>query len=193
MPFAPPPSFAAWRHRDARDGFEVVFLRGGPDGCRFEGATSAVEDGEAWAVGYTIEVDATWATRSAHVVGRSHGGRTDVRLEVDEAGEWFVDGVPAPFLRGCHDIDLESSSFTNALPVHRLRLEIGQAAEAPAVYVRALGLTVERLEQRYARIADERSLERYDYSAPRFEYVGRLAYDAAGLLLDYPGIAERAA
>jgi uncharacterized protein len=103
-----------------------------------------------------------------------------------------VDGVPAPALRGCRDVDLESSSFTNALPVHRLRLEVGRAAEAPAVYVRALDLTVERLEQRYARIADEGSRERYEYAAPRFEYAGRLAYDAAGLLLDYPGIAERA-
>jgi uncharacterized protein len=193
MPFASPPSFAAWRHRDARNGFEVVFLQECPHGCRFEGATSAVEDGEAWAVEYTIEVDATWVTRSAHVVGRSRAGRADVRLEVDEAGEWLVDGVSAPFLRGCRDIDLESSSFTNALPVQRLSLEIGQAVEAPAVYVRALDLTVERLEQRYARITDERSLQRYEYSAPRFEYAGRLAYDATGLLLDYPGIAERVA
>jgi hypothetical protein len=104
-----------------------------------------------------------------------------------------VNGTPASDLRGCIDVDLESSSFTNALPVHRLGLEVGQAADAPAVYVRALDLAVERLEQRYVRIEDERLFERYDYSAPRFGYAGQLAYDSAGLILEYPGIAERVA
>ncbi len=48
-----------------------------------------------------------------------------------------------------------------------------------------------RRAQRYLRIEDEHSLERYEYTAPRFDYSGRLVYDAGGLLLDYPGIAER--
>jgi hypothetical protein len=187
------PPFAAWRHRDARDGFEVVFLRSGPNGHEFEGATSAVEDGEAWAVEYTIAVDASWMTRSVQVVGRSASGRRELRLELADAGGWLVNGTPASDLRGCIDVDLESSSFTNALPVHRLGLEVGQAADAPAVYVRALDLAVERLEQRYVRIEDERLFERYDYSAPRFGYAGQLAYDSAGLILEYPGIAERVA
>ncbi len=186
------PPFAAWRHRGSRDGFEAVFLQSGPDGRRFEGATSAVEDWEAWNVAYTIDVDASWATRSARVVGRSTSGRREVRLETTDAGDWLVDGEQAPQLRGCLDIDLESSSFTNALPVHRLGLEVGQGANAPAVYVRALDLAVERLEQRYLRIADEDSIECYDYSAPQFSYAARLTYDAAGLLLNYPGLAERA-
>ena len=50
MAFAAPPEFAAWRHRDARDGFEVVFLRAGDGGYRLEGHTAAVEEGQAWAV-----------------------------------------------------------------------------------------------------------------------------------------------
>ena len=187
------PLFAAWRHRDAREGFEVVFLQRGPDGHRFEGQTSAVEDGEAWAVGYTIVVDTNWMTQSASVVGQSASGRHEVRLEADGAGGWVVDGRPAPELRGCLDVDLESSSFTNALPVHRLRLGVGESAEAPAVYVRALDLAVDRLEQRYRRVDDEGSCERYDYAAPQFDYTGRLAYDSSGLLLEYPGIAERTA
>src|SRR5215218_9850519 len=60
MAFAAPPEFAAWRHRDARDGFEVVFLRAGDGGYRLEGHTAAVEDGQAWAVRYRITLDAAW-------------------------------------------------------------------------------------------------------------------------------------
>ncbi len=193
MAFQELPPFAAWRHRDGREGFEVVFLHSCPEGHRFEGHTAAVEDGEAWAVRYSIITDANWVTRSARVVGRSATGRRELRLDGDGAGAWQIDGAPVPEVAGCLDVDLESSSFTNAFPVHRLGLEIGQKAEAPAAYVRALDLTVERLEQRYARTDDGSMGQRYDYVARRFAYTGRLDYDAHGLVLDYPGIADRAA
>jgi uncharacterized protein len=75
--------------------------------------------------------------------------------------------------------------------VHRMRLGVGQAAEAPAVYVRALDLAVERLDQRYARVHDDGPRLRFDYRAPVFDYQDRLVYDAAGLVLEYPGIASR--
>jgi hypothetical protein len=59
--------------------------------------------------------------------------------------------------------------------------------------VRALDLAVERLEQRYVRIDDGPGLKRYDYTSPAFDFRCELVYDAAGLVLDYPGIASRAA
>jgi hypothetical protein len=176
-------AFAAWQHRGARDGFEVVFLHPG----RAEGDTAAVEDGEAWTVRYDIGLDAGWRTRSAHVTGRAAAGRRELRLEADGAGHWQIDGGPAPHLDGCLDVDLESSAFTNALPVHRLELQVGEQADAPAAYVRALDLAVERLEQSYLRLGDRR----YRYSAPRFDLTCELVYDEAGLVLDYPGLATR--
>jgi hypothetical protein len=187
----PLPPFAAWRHRDAREGFEIVFLTRLPDGYRLEGGTTAVEDGAAWKVDYRIDLDANWLTRAAHVVGRSEKGPSDVRIDADGLGSWTVNGAPRPDLEGCLDLDLESSSLTNALPVHRLGLQVGEAAEAPAVYMRAQDLSVERLEQHYHRVDDEGAGQRYDYAAPRFEYRERLAYDASGLILTYPGLAER--
>jgi hypothetical protein len=72
-------------------------------------------------------------------------------------------------------------------------LRVGARASAPAAYVRALDLSVERLGQDYTRTADEGHSQRYDYAAPVFDFAGRLAYDESGLLLDYPGIAVRAA
>jgi uncharacterized protein len=179
------PRFAAWLHRDARSGFEVVFF----DGHHLEGDTAAVEEGEAWAVAYKIALDHRWTTRSAHVTSRTASGRHEITVEADGAGHWRVNGHPAPHLDGCLDVDLESSALTNAFPVHRLDLEVGQAADAPAAYVRALDLRVERLEQRYVRLEHER----YHYSSPAFGVETELVYDEFGLVLDYPGIAVRAA
>ena len=41
---------AAWRHRGARDGFELLFIRGTEHAYRCEGEFAAVEDGSVWAV-----------------------------------------------------------------------------------------------------------------------------------------------
>ena len=194
MPFAAPPAFAAWRHRDARDGFEVVFLRAaGGGGHHLDGHTAAVEDGEAWAVGYRIMLDGAWRTRSARVSGRSASGASALAVEADGSGGWRVNGEEAPALDGCLDVDLESSACTNAFPVHRLGLQVGQDADAPAAYIRALDLGVERLEQRYLRMEDHGSGQRYDYTSPAFDFRALLVYDQSGLVLDYPGIAVRAA
>ena len=189
MSFTDPPRCAAWRHIDAREGFEVVFLSAG----RAEGETAAVEEGSAWAVRYDISVDAAWATRSAHIWGRSSSGLRELSVEADGEGRWRVDGAPAGHLDGCLDVDLESSSLTNAFPVHRLGLEIGEEADAPAAYVRALDLAVERLEQHYRRLEDDNGQQRFHYVSPAFDFECELVYDASGLVLDYPGIAVRAA
>jgi hypothetical protein len=189
-----PPSFAAWRHRDARDGFEVVFLDAASDRSRFDGGTTAVEGGEAWAVQYVVDLAHDWTTRSARVVSRAAAGRREVRLDADGAGRWTIDGAAAPALDGCLDVDLESSALTNAFPVHRLGLAIGLRADVPAAYVRVPDLRVERLEQRYVRLDDAPDgKQRYHYSAPAFDFECRLVYDEHGLVLDYPGIAVRAA
>jgi uncharacterized protein len=185
------PATAAWRHVDASDGFEVLFLRRELDGYHFEGHSTVVEDGQASSITYTLRLDTSWATRSAHVLGRSTRGAFELRLEGDGLGGWQADGRPAPQVAGCLDVDLEASAFTNAFPVHRLGLEVGRQADAPAVYVRALDLRVERLEQRYARLPDHGERRRYDYESPAFGYRGELVYDRFGLVLDYPGIAVR--
>ena len=89
-------------------------------------------------------------------------------------------------------MDLESSALTNALPVRRMSLPPAKHAAAPAAYVRAVGLAVERLEQSYVRAPGEATRQRYDYTAPAFDFACRLVYDQSGLVLDYPGIAVRA-
>jgi hypothetical protein len=191
MMFAALPASAAWRHHTARDGFETVFVRSDWSGFHFDGYTSAVEDGVVWAVRYRIEVDEDWCTRAAYVRARAAGGERDLRVESDGAGHWRVNGEFAEELDGCLDVDLEASACTNAFPIHRLDLGVGDRADAPAVYVRAVDVAVERLEQRYTRLDDADGRRHYHYVAHRFDYDDTLVYDAAGLTVDYPALATR--
>jgi hypothetical protein len=192
MPFSALPPAAAWQHREARQGFEVAYFQPAGQGYQVSGCTTAVEGGQSWVVSYAISLDETWRTRSAQITGRSASGVRHAQLETDAQGHWRINGEPVSHLDGCLDIDLESSAMTNALPVHRMDLRVGDRASAPAAYVRAAGISVERLTQHYARIADDDRSQRFDYAAPAFDFTCVLRYDESGLALDYPGIAVRA-
>jgi len=177
------PAFAAWRFVDAVDGFEVLYARPG----LLRGHTSAVEDGQAYAVRYEIELDERWRTREARVWSDTVDGPHAVVLRSDGEGSWTVDGAPAPQLDGLVDVDLEASACTNTLPVHRLDLPKGDVVAAPAAYVRALDLSVRRLDQTYERLDDRR----FAYTSEGGSFEAVLTYDDSGLIADYPGIAVR--
>jgi len=90
-------------------------------------------------------------------------------------------------LDGLVDVDLEASACTSTLPVHRLDMPPGEVVAAPAAYVRALDLSVTRLDQTYRRLDGGR----YDHTSEGGSFTAVLAYDDAGLIVDYPGIAVR--
>ena len=127
---------------------------------------------------------------------RAGGGAVGARLarspaRGDGTGEWHVDGNPAPALAGCLDVDLEASAFTNAFPVHRLALDVGEKAEAPAAYVRASDLRIERLEQSYARLPDDGEQSATTTPHPGSATRASSSTTSSGLVLDYPGLAVR--
>jgi hypothetical protein len=156
-----------------------------------DGHTAAVEDGVIWAVHYTIEVDEHWVTQHCRVWSWSEHGEHETQLSRDAAGRWRVDGVLALELDGCLDVDLEASACTNMLAVRRAQLPLHQSMEAPAAYVRAPGLEVERLEQSYFRLSNDDDDLLFEYKAPRFHVMCELRFGADGLVRDYPGIATR--
>ncbi|HWD83319.1 MAG TPA: putative glycolipid-binding domain-containing protein [Kribbella sp.] len=180
------PGTAAWTHRGARTGFEVLFTGGG----RLRGRTVAREGESIWYVGYDVVLDADWGTRSVRAVNSTASGDRDVVLERGTAG-WTVDGTVRPDLDGCHDVDFESSAVTNTLPVHRLSFVVGVPVEVPATFVRAEDLRVERLEQQYTLLRSDEDGHVFHYESATFDFECELRFDAAGLVLDYPGIASR--
>jgi len=182
---APLPPFAAWRFVDSVDGFEVVY----PGPRLLRGCTTAIEDGRPYAVRYAITLDDDWRTREVHVSSDTLDGQRSTVLVADGLGHWLVDGVEAPYLDGLLDVDLEASACTNTLPVHRLALPDGDVIPASAVYVRALDLSVTRLDQTYRRVGPRT----FDYSADAGAFRAVLEYDDAGLIVAYPGIAVRVA
>jgi hypothetical protein len=186
------PLSACWQHAGLRLGFEVVYFKTQPSGVQIEGTTTGRQEDDMWVATYRMEVDDSWNTRSASVSIRTVSDSYERIVESDGGGHWTIDGLAASHLDGCLDVDLESSAMTNALPVHRLGLRMGERATVPAAYVRIDGGRIERLEQTYALVDEQDGHQRYDYEAPQFDFRCRLLYDESGLVAEYPGIATRA-
>lgn len=188
--FRDPPPSACWQHQGLRVGFEVTYFSPESSGMKVEGTTTGRQDEDIWVMSYRLALDPSWTTLRAHIAGRTASGPVERFIESDGRGHWQLDGADASDLTGCRDVDLESSAMTNALPVHRLGLAVGEHAATPAAYIRLTG-AVERLDQHYVRLNDQGAQQNYDYEAPAFDFKCRLIYDQSGLVLDYPGIALR--
>ena len=164
-------TFAAFKHHTAREGYRGRIRRAEP----LRGPVDRRRGGAA----VRAPLRDRGRRRVAHAArGGDRTSRAAVVLESDGEGHWRVNERSRPDLDGCVDVDLEGSAFTNAFPVAR------GATDAPAAWVR-LDLSVERLEQTYAR-AGERT---YDYESPGFR--SRLVFGADGIVVEYPGIATR--
>lgn len=173
----------AWRRLD-RPGHETASLTRVTDGWRVSGVATLIESGRPCRLEYDIDCGAGWMTQGCRIRGSL--GESAVAIDVARSakGEWSIDGIVASSLDGCEDIDLGFSPSTNLLPIRRLRLAVGSRATVRAAWVRFPELTCEVLEQAYTRLAPER----YLYESAGGTFRRELIVDAAGFVLDYPGL-----
>lgn len=177
----------AWRRLDT-PGLELATWRAGADGSTLQGRVLVLESGSHLSVDYRIELDAEWVTRRVDVDLLADSHPAGVRLEHDGEGGWLRDGRPDPGLQGCLDVDLQVTPLTNALPVNRLRIAEGTAADILAAWVHFPGLSVDAAPQRYQRLGSTT----YRYSSLDSGFTAQVEVDEDGFPVIYQGIWQRA-
>lgn len=133
---------------------------------------------------YHIVCDAAWHTLSAKVAGWLNDTLVDIRIRTDSSGHWWLNDMEQPDVTGCTDIDLNFSPSTNLLPMRRLRLAVGKAAEVKAAWLRFPGFKLEPLTQVYSRLAENT----YRYESGGGQFMAELKVNPSGFVLDYPDI-----
>jgi uncharacterized protein len=182
---------AAWQHSEGRRGFEVARLeQAAGGGWRVDGHSTGEDEGLAWGMHYALEVDGGWATRALRAAGFAEDGRWSFELDADGAGSWWRNGAPAAEFDGCLDVDMVCTVFTNTLAVRRLGLEPEGSGELDAVWIGTpAGREVERVPQRYTRLG----LRAYLFEVVGGDFSAELEIDEFGLVVSYPGLAQRVA
>lgn len=165
-------------------GHDACRLSASDPGWQLAGAAVFVHAVQPCRLDYRIACDSGWRTVSAHVSGWLGEKLVEIDLTVGPDQRWRLNGVEQPAVSGCIDLDLNFSPSTNLLPIRRLSLAVGQAAEVRAAWLRFPGFELEPLAQVYRRIAE--GTYRYESGGGRF--VADLQVNAAGFVTNYPGI-----
>ncbi len=172
-----PMTAVLWQASDG--GSEVCVHERAGSGWRLRGTVLTHEAKQPIELRYAVTVDSTWATTGVEVLVAMAGG--DPRELAELSHVWCGKERP-PEYSDCVDVDLSFTPATNTLPIRRLGLEIGEEAEIHVAWLVWPELTVQRVQQRYTRLAEDR----YRYGQDAFE--AELTVDRQGLVLEYEGL-----
>jgi uncharacterized protein len=152
---------------------------------------------------YALQTRSGWVTTAVRACARGDGWRRWLELERAAFGAWTVraesegaDGLaPAggepDALAGATDADLGLSPLFNSLPVLRHGLlASGGPHDFVVAWISVPDLTLRPSAQRYTHrrtLADGGACVRFESE----DFAADIRFDAAGLVLDYPGIARR--
>jgi len=177
---------ARWQHWSGK-GIEHAVIRCAENSNRADGVVIGTADGENFAAAYQIRCSGSWTLEHATV--EIVGERRKVELASNGRGRWTDgSGNPLPALDGAVDMDLSASPITNTLPIRRLNLAKGSAAEIRVAYVHFPDLAIVCDPQRYTCV---QPMRRYRYESLDSDFVREIDVDRNGLIVSYPGLFRR--
>ena len=166
-----------WQASDG--GSEVCVLERAGSGWRLRGTVLTHDAKQPIELRYAVTVDSRWATTDVEVQVAFAGSE---RRELTKLSEVWSGTERPPEYIDCVDVDLSFTPATNTLPIRRLGLEIGEETEIHVVWLIWPELSIQRVLQRYTRLAEDR----YRYTQDEFE--AELTVDRHGLVLEYEGL-----
>ncbi|MGQ0777570.1 MAG: putative glycolipid-binding domain-containing protein [Pseudonocardiales bacterium] len=152
-----------------------------------------LEGADPYSASYSLATDEAGVARRLTVRTIRAQGEQHVTLTRSEEGIWLVDhgaGAVRTDFSGALDINLAFSPLFNALPVRRLGLhQVAAQHHLPTVFVSLPHLEVQLIRQSY-RTVSMGDPAVVSYTSDSFDE--ELIVDADGLVLDFPGLAQRA-
>ncbi|HYM71324.1 MAG TPA: putative glycolipid-binding domain-containing protein [bacterium] len=171
------------RHRDNAS-LECAVLSQLNTGYEITGEIVTAHEGEPLRVTYRLRCRPDWRSRALTVEQRHGLTASTLRLSVGSGGRWRMNGKRVDGLVECTDVDLALRPSTNALPINRLRLAVGETAEITAAWVLFPGLEVVPARQSYERRAERI----YRYESRDSGFRADIEVDELGLPIRYQDI-----
>jgi len=175
----------------AATGLEHFYLRRGNDEITADGIVIGVEENVAFRIRYKISCDLGWHVRKVVVKSLEENEHT-LSFVSDSLGNWTNEsGNLVSELKGCFDVDITATPFTNTLPIRRLSLSSGESAEIKVVYFRIPEMQVSVEPQRYTCLEISSAGGKYKFESLDGGFTAVITVDADGLVEDYPKLFKR--
>lgn len=178
-----------WRRVLDNQSFEICRFIRSRTGIQLNGTILAAHKGEPIEICYQISSDQDWKTREVSVQQRYGFVESSLKLSANDRTWYRADQERLPELAGCIDVDIELTPATNALPISRLNLAIGESSEIQAAWIRLPGLAVLAARQRYDRLSENT----YRYTSLASGFQAEIDVDRFALPIRYGNIWEKLA
>ena len=146
------------------------------------GTAVFMESQQPCSLNYHVICDESWLTLSGGVSGWLGNRAISIEIQADTARRWRLNDADCSSVSDCIDLDLAFTPSTNLLPIRRLKLPIGQAAEARAAWLSFPEFALEPLDQMYRR----KDVSIYGYESDQGRFSTELEVNDAGFVLLYP-------
>jgi hypothetical protein len=175
----------------ADTGLEHFTLRRAAEEIIADGIVIGVEENVAFCIRYTIRCDLRWHVREV-TVRLLEENEQSLYFVSDGAGNWINDsGDAVPELKGCIDVDITATPFTNTLPIRRLGLSPSESAEIQVVYFTVPDMRVRVEPQKYTSLESSSAGGKYRFESLSDGFTADITVDAEGLVEDYPALFKR--
>ncbi|QNK63592.1 putative glycolipid-binding domain-containing protein [Pedobacter sp. PAMC26386] len=131
---------------------------------------------------YTIRTNERWETIFFDIKSQFDNKKVELSFESDGKGNWTDHGKPLEGFKGCIDIDISLTPFTNTLPIRRLGTKLKTEQEIKVIYFDILNQVVRPNLQEYIGLTDFC----YQYRNIDNGYEALLTVDELGLVVVYP-------
>ncbi|WML37491.1 putative glycolipid-binding domain-containing protein [Clostridium sp. OS1-26] len=116
----------------------------------------------------------------------------NIILVSDCKGNWETStGESVEELKGCIDIDISATPFTNTIPIKRLSLKTGESKEIKVVYVDVYNFSLRPVSQRYTCLEAKIDGYKYRYENIDSGFMAEFWVDTEGFVIDYPDLFKR--
>ncbi|TQM46957.1 hypothetical protein BDE36_4714 [Arcticibacter tournemirensis] len=144
-------------------------------------------DESIYKVAYRIETNQNWETVLLDLTCQHNSKTQIIKLEGDGKGNWMNNSKKANQFKGCIDVDISLTPFSNTLPIRRLKLKLNQTREIMVLYCDLLGGQIKPVGQRYTCLSNSE----YHYENIPNDFEATIQVDESGLVVDYPSLFVR--
>lgn len=172
-------------------GLEHLFLLKNGECVIANSVILTVVEGKPVRISYNIYCNLEWEVSKVDIQIFDSKYK-NIILQSDDSGNWTTHkGKTIEILKGCIDIDISATPFTNTIPIKRLSLKSGESREIKVVYIDTYNFNLRPVSQRYTCLESNLNGGKYRYENLGSGFMAEFFVDKDGLVIDYPDLFER--
>jgi hypothetical protein len=144
-------------------------------------------EGVIYKVDYDIQTNADWETLAVSIRSQQNNQQAHYQFESDGKGNWKNNEHPEIDFKGCIDVDIPLTPFTNTLPINRLKLKEKEEQIIRVIYFDLLQQKIIPVQQKYIRLSGNV----YKYENIPNDFEAKITVDEDGFVVDYPSLFVR--